>query len=109
MTLTAEEAWSLPYKGNVYGQVSIPNGSVFIVAEQARKESLSAHASQHRAICCAAQPRRDGEIRTRDPFNPIEVRYLAALRPGTSNYANCCLMFSKNERKFSSSCRFVLR
>ncbi len=24
---------------------------------------------------------RDGEIRTRDPFNPIEVRYLAALRP----------------------------
>lgn len=24
---------------------------------------------------------RDGEIRTHDPFNPIEVRYLAALRP----------------------------
>ena len=70
---------------------------------------LSAHTGQRRAFRCATQPRRDGEIRTRDPFNPIEVRYLAALRPGTSNYANCCLMFSKNERKFSSSCRFVLR
>jgi hypothetical protein len=24
---------------------------------------------------------RDGEIRTRDPLNPIQVRYQAALRP----------------------------
>jgi hypothetical protein len=26
-------------------------------------------------------PSRDGGIRTRDPLNPIQVRYRAALRP----------------------------
>ena len=91
------------------GQTSIPGRSMIILQDKPAKGSLSAHSGQLRAICRATRPRRDGEIRTRDPFNPIEVRYLAALRPGTSNYANCCLMFSKNERKLSSSCRFMLR
>jgi hypothetical protein len=30
---------------------------------------------------------RDGGIRTRDPLNPIQVRYRAALRPVTANAA----------------------
>ena len=28
---------------------------------------------------------RDGGIRTRDPLNPIQVRYRTALRPGNPN------------------------
>ena len=41
---------------------------------------------------------RDGEIRTRDPLNPIQVRYQATLRPDQrgfiiANYSLCSLLF----------------
>ena len=37
----------------------------------------------HKAMPHFALRSRDGGIRTRDPLNPIQVRYRAALRPGS--------------------------
>ena len=39
------------------------------------------------SISYIALHHRDGGIRTRDPLNPIQVRYRAALRPVRRNYS----------------------
>ena len=40
-------------------------------------------------VCLSSRIGRGGEIRTLDPYNPIVVRYQAALRPDTAKSLHC--------------------
>ena len=52
------------------------------LVDRQRSPSLSAKGSREKtARIAVVKIGRDGEIRTRDPLNPIQVRYQAALRP----------------------------
>ncbi len=54
----------------------------FLSASYKQNAQRSFHRAFHLTVCKSVSlPNRDGGIRTRDPLNPIQVRYRTALRP----------------------------
>ncbi len=65
-----------------------PNGPSYVWCTAAKGDPPNAKKPAdlgfHRDQRACASSRRDGGIRTRDPLTPSQVRYQAALRPGTA-------------------------
>ena len=75
----------IPIRGDRDDRVGLPGVGEFVALELSQRVENVSHVPYLPQAARALQPvrqiGRDGEIRTRDPLNPIQVRYQAALRP----------------------------